>query len=106
MKPKIPNKKGQSLLQRLIDGTEMGKQAKANHDVKQVGEIAKSAAPFIEKLIPLLPDAEIRGVYTHALNMLKPVNKQFDEGKGSFKALSPFIAYLTNGIKQYLANKS
>lgn len=106
MKPIITNRKGRFILRTLIYGITKGKQAKADNDAKKVGKIAKSAAPLLEHLIPYLPDEQMKIDSKHALRMLERVNKEFEEGKGSFKSLSPVIAFLTNAIRKNMANHS
>lgn len=106
LKPKLKNKGSQADLQKLIDGVRKGKQTRADNNLKEMGNIVDMAVPTIEKLIPKLPDDEIKKTYTEALNMLKTVKKKFDEGKGTFSDVEHFNTFLTNGFKKYLAKKS
>lgn len=84
---KHTNKKGQRIIQKLMDLNESFDSALNKHDKKRTMKVMKKSLPFIKELIPHLKKHRYRVLFT---NLAKEIESKIQDGSIEFADLMKF----------------
>lgn len=98
----LTNREAKWLVQKLNDGMRLAKAAKACNNLEVIRKNIKMQIPLVQRLIPLLPNADIQLVYKNALIILEFICEELNAGRGSFLLLEYINIYFVENIAKYL----